>query len=158
MVAELLLGCKAISFARPEDYILVEEGSLIKRLVTNTYMSIVENKRIAKEFIEEMFNRGNVANANRFITPDFVYHAAARGEDIIGLDNFKACVKTDHTTFRDMHFTYIDGIAEGNKVSTTWFLEGIQQGEFRGIPATNKKFETVGVIIFRFQGDKIKEG
>jgi hypothetical protein len=36
-------------------------------------------------------------------------------EDIIGLDKFKACVATDHTTFRDMCFTYIDGIAEGNK-------------------------------------------
>jgi predicted ester cyclase len=57
-----------------------------------------------------------------------------------------------------MHFTYIEGIAEGSKVATTWFLEGIQQREFRGIPATNKKFETVGVIIFRFHGDQIKEG
>jgi steroid delta-isomerase-like uncharacterized protein len=118
-------------------------------------MSIIENKRIARDFIEQMFNKGNVENADRFVTPDFIYHA--RGEDIIGLDKFKACVTTDHTTFRDMHFTYIDGIAEGNKVSTTWILEGIQQQEFRGIPATNKKFETVGVIIFRFEGPRIKE-
>ena len=118
-------------------------------------MSIIENKRIAKDFIEQMFNKGNVENAGHFVTSDFIYHA--RGEDITGLDKFKACVATDHTTFRDMRFTYIDGIAEGNKVSTTWFLEGIQQQEFRGIPATNKKFETVGVIIFRFEGPLIKE-
>ena len=118
-------------------------------------MSIIENKRIARDFIEDMFNKGNVENADRFVTPDFIYHA--RGEDIAGLDKFKACVATDHTTFRDMHFTYIDGIAEGNKVSTTWILEGIQQQEFRGIPATNKKFETVGVIIFHFEGSSIKE-
>ena len=64
---------------------------------------------------------------------------------------------TDHTTFRDMCFTYINGIAEGNKVSTTWILEGIQQQEFLGIPATNRKFETLGVIIFRFEGPRIKE-
>jgi predicted ester cyclase len=113
-------------------------------------MSIIENKRIARDFIEEMFNKGNVENADRFVTPDFIYHA--RGED-----KFKACVTTDHTSFRDMHFTFIDGIAEGNKVSTTWILEGIHQQEFRGIPATNKKFETVGVIIFRFEGPRIKE-
>jgi steroid delta-isomerase-like uncharacterized protein len=118
-------------------------------------MSIIENKHIARDFIEQMFNKGNVENADRFVTPDFIYHA--RGEDIIGLDKFKECVATDHTTFRDMYFTYIDGIAEGNKVSTTWILEGIQQQEFRGIPATNKKFETVGVIIFRFEGPRIKE-
>ena len=35
---------------------------------------------------------------------------------------------------------------------------GIQQREFHGIPATNKKFETVGVIIFRFADGQIKEG
>lgn len=119
-------------------------------------MSPVENKRIARDFIEEMFNKGNVENANRFVTPDFIYHAMA--EDIVGVDKFKACVATDHATFRDMHFTYIDGIAEGNKVATTWMLEGIQHQEFRGIPATNKKFETVGVIIFRFEGTLMKEG
>jgi steroid delta-isomerase-like uncharacterized protein len=124
--------------------------------VVYDYMSLVENKRIARDFIDEMFNKGNVENANRFVTPDVIYHA--RGEDVIGVDKFKACVATDHTTFRDIHFTYIDGIAEGKKVATTWILEGIQQQEFRGIPATNKKFETVGVIIFRFEGRLIKEG
>ncbi len=119
-------------------------------------MSLVENKRMAREFIEEMFNKGNLESANRFVASDFIYHAI--GEDINGLDKFKEFVANDHITFRDMHFTYIDGIAEGSKVATTWFLEGIQQREFRGIPATNKKFETVGVIIFRFHGDQIKEG
>jgi steroid delta-isomerase-like uncharacterized protein len=129
--------------------------ALSKSLVVCSPMSIIENKRIARDFIEHIFNKGNVENADRFVAPDFIYHA--RGEDIIGLDKFKACVATDYTTFRDMHFTYIDGIAEGNKVSTTWILEGIQQQEFRGIPATNKKFETVGVIIFHFEGPRIKE-
>ena len=118
-------------------------------------MSLIENKRIARNFIEEMFNKGNVENANRFVTTDFVYHAS--GEDIMGVDRFKACVVKDHAIFRDMAFTYIDGIAEGTKVATTWILQGIQEQEFRGIPATHKKFETVGVIIFRFDGALIKE-
>ena len=29
--------------------------------------------------------------------------------------------------------------------------------EFRGIPATHKKFETVGTTVFHFDGNKIKE-
>ena len=108
-----------------------------------SHMSIIENKRISAGIsLNRCSTKGNVEYADWFVTPDFIYHA--RGEDLIGLDKFKACVATDHTTFRDMYFTYIDGIAEGNKVSTTWILEGIQQQEFRGIPPTNKKFETVG--------------
>jgi predicted SnoaL-like aldol condensation-catalyzing enzyme len=47
-------------------------------------MSLIENKRMAREFIEEMFNKGNLESANRFVTPDFIYHAI--GEDINGLD------------------------------------------------------------------------
>jgi len=57
-------------------------------------MSIIENKRIARDFIEQMFNKGNIEIADRFVTPDFIYHA--RGEDLVGLDKFKACVTTDH--------------------------------------------------------------
>ena len=90
------------------------------------------------------------------LTPDFIYHAME--EDINGLDKFKACVATNNTTFRDMRFTYIDGIAEGSKVATTWLFEGVPQREFRGLPATNKKFETVGTMIFHFADGQIKEG
>jgi predicted ester cyclase len=36
-------------------------------------------------------------------------------------------------------------------------VEGTHEKEYRGIPATHKKFETVGVSIFHFKGDKIKE-
>jgi len=37
-------------------------------------------------------------------------------------------------------------------------VKGTHEKEFRGIPATHKKFETVGVIIFHFRNNKIKEG
>jgi hypothetical protein len=37
------------------------------------------------------------------------------------------------------------------------YFQGLQQQEFHGIPATNRKFETLGVIIFRFEGPRIKE-
>ena len=40
----------------------------------------------------------------------------------------------------------------------SFIVEGTQEKEFRGIPATNKDFETVGMNIFHFQDNKIKEG
>ena len=51
----------------------------------------------------------------------------------------------------------MDSISEFNKVATAWIVEATHQKEFRGIQATHKKFETVGVNIFHFEGDKIKE-
>ena len=118
-------------------------------------MSIAENKQIAEKFIDEIFNKGNLEGVSRFVTPDFVYHG--QGEDITGMENFKEWVSSDHSIIPDMRFTIMDSIAEFGKVATTWIVEGTHAKEFRGIPATHKKFETAGVNIFHFEGNKIKE-
>lgn len=36
-------------------------------------------------------------------------------------------------------------------------MEAAHEKEFRGIPATHRKFETVAVNVFHFEGNKIKE-
>ncbi len=118
-------------------------------------MSIAENKQIAEKFIDEIFNKVNLENISRFVTPDFIYHGS--GEDITGMENFKNWVSSDHSIFPDIHFTIEESISELNKVATVWIVEGTHTKEFRGIPATHKKFETAGVNIFHFEGDKIRE-
>jgi steroid delta-isomerase-like uncharacterized protein len=118
-------------------------------------MSIAENKQIAEKFIDEIWNKGNSDGVGRFVTSDFVYHA--RGEDVTGIENFKEWVSSDRSVFPDIRFTILDSISEFNKVATAWIIEATHTKEFRGIPATQKKFETVGVNIFHFEDNKIKE-
>jgi steroid delta-isomerase-like uncharacterized protein len=118
-------------------------------------MSLAENKQIARDFIDEILNKGNLENVNRFVTPDFIYHSAA--EDLKGMEKFKECVASDHITFHDIRYTFVDSIAEYGKVAIVWIVEAKHEKEFRGIPATHRKFETVGVNILHFEGNKIKE-
>ncbi|MGC2681798.1 MAG: ester cyclase [Candidatus Nitrosopolaris sp.] len=118
-------------------------------------MSVGENKKIAEKFIEEIFNKVNLENVSRFLTPDFTYHGS--GEDISGMENFKEWVSSDHSIIPDIHFTIEESISELDKVATVWIVEGTHSKDFRGIPATHKKFETAGVSIFHFEGNKIKE-
>ena len=118
-------------------------------------MSIAENKQIAEKFIDEIWNRGNLEGVSRFVTPDLIYHA--RREDVRGIENFKKWVFTDRNIFPDIRFTIVDSISEFNKIATSWIVEATHQKEFRGVPATHKKFKTVGFNIFHFQGNKIKE-
>ena len=118
-------------------------------------MSLVENKQIVREFIDEIFNKMNMENLSRFMTPDFIYHAS--GEDVTGMENFKEWGSSDHSIFPDIRFTILDSIAEFGKVATAFIVEGTHGKEFRGIPATGKKFETAGVNIFHFEDNKIKE-
>lgn len=119
-------------------------------------MYFIENKRIVQEFIDETYNKGNLENINKFVTPDFIYHA--RGEDIEGIEAYNEWVSLDRSIFPDITFTILESIAESGKVATAFTVEGTHEKEFRGISATHKKFETVGVIIFHFQNHKIKEG
>ncbi len=118
-------------------------------------MSLVEIKQRALQFFDDVYNQGNVGSIDILVTPSFVYHA--RGEDVEGIENFRKWISSDRTAFPDMRFTVVDNIAESGKVATTFIVEGTHQKEFRGIPATHKKFETVGVTVFHFDGNKIKE-
>jgi steroid delta-isomerase-like uncharacterized protein len=118
-------------------------------------MSLAENKQIARDFIDEIFNKGNLERVSRFVTPGFIYHSTA--EDLDGMEKFKEWISSDRSIFPDIRFTIVDSIAEFGKVATAWIVEATHQREFRGIPATNRKFETVGVHIFHFEGNKIKE-
>jgi len=114
-----------------------------------------KKKQIARGFVEELLNKGDLQKVNTFVTSDFIYHNAA--EDLKGVDNFKKCAESDHITFHDIQYSFVDSIAEDTKVAIVCIVEARHVKEFRGIAATHKKVETVVVIIFHFQGNKIKE-
>jgi steroid delta-isomerase-like uncharacterized protein len=118
-------------------------------------MSLEETKQLAWKFVDEIFNNGNINEADKFVTPDFIYHA--RGEDIEGLEKFKEWFSSDTGIFSDIRITLVDSLAEYGKVATAWIVEGTHEKEYSGIPATHKKFETVGISIFHFEDNKIKE-
>ncbi|NAL77782.1 ester cyclase [Nitrososphaera sp. AFS] len=118
-------------------------------------MSIIDTKQITRQFFDDAYNQGNLEGIDNLVTPSFVYHA--RGEDVQGIENFKKWIASDRAAFPDMRFTIVDSIAESNKIASTFVVEGTHKQEFRGIPATHKKFETVGITVFHFDGNKIKE-
>ena len=118
-------------------------------------MSIIDIKQITRQFFDDAYNQGNLEGIDNLVTPSFVYHA--RGEDVQGIENFKKWIASDRVAFPDMRFTIVDSIAESNKIASTFVVEGTHKQEFRGIPATHKKFETVGITVFHFDGNEIKE-
>lgn len=118
-------------------------------------MSLVEIKQTARQFFDDVYNQENLESIDTLVTPSFVYHA--RGEDVEGIEKFKKWISSDRAAFPDMRFVVVDSIAEGGKVATAFVVEGTHEKEFRGIPATRKKFETVGMTVFHFDGNKIKE-
>jgi steroid delta-isomerase-like uncharacterized protein len=118
-------------------------------------MSSTQNKTISQRFIEEVFNARKTEEANNFVTPDVIYHGM--GEEVRGLEEFKRWVAEDLSAFPDMKITIVDNFGEGNKVAISWTLKATHEKDFADFPATHKKFETRGVEIFHFEGNKVKE-
>ena len=118
-------------------------------------MTDTQNKTIARRFVEEIFNARKTENAKNFVTPDIVYHGMA--EEVRGLEEFKRWVSEDLSAFPDMKVTILDDIGEQNKVALIWSMKATHEKDFADFPATHKKFDTRGVEILHFEGDKIKE-
>ena len=118
-------------------------------------MSETQQKTIARTFVEEIFNARKTEMAKNFVTPDIIYHGMA--EEVKGLEEFKKWVAEDLSAFPDMRITIVDALGEQNKVALRWTLTATHEKDFADFPATHKKFETQGVEIFHFDGDKIKE-
>jgi steroid delta-isomerase-like uncharacterized protein len=118
-------------------------------------MSYTQYNTIARRFVEEIFNARKTELAKNFVTPDIIYHGM--GEEVRSLEEFKQWVAEDLSAFPDMKVTILDGFGEQNKIAIRWTLKATHEKDFADFPATHKKFETQGVDIFYFEGDKIKE-
>ena len=118
-------------------------------------MSYTQHNTIARRFVEEIFNARKTELAKNFVTPDIIYHGM--GEEVRSLEEFKHWVAEDLSAFPDMKVTILDEFGEQNKIAIRWTLKATHEKDFADFPATHKKFETQGVDIFYFEGDKIKE-
>jgi steroid delta-isomerase-like uncharacterized protein len=110
---------------------------------------------IARNFVEDIFNSRKTERAKNYVTSNIIYHGM--GEEVTGLENFKQWVNEDLSAFPDMKVTILDGFGDQNKIVIRWNLKATHEKDFADFPATHKKFETQGVDIFHFDGDKIKE-
>ena len=74
-----------------------------------------------------------------------------------GSEGLKDALTMFRGAFPDLQVTIEDMIAEGEKVVVRVTMRGTHQGEFMGIPATNKKIEIGEMHIVRFAGGKMVE-
>src|SRR3990172_6820249 len=119
---------------------------------------LTDNKTVSRRFLEEVWNKGNLAVLNEIITRD---HVNSGPGTLPGLPNgpegSKQLVTVYRNAFPDVHFTIDDQIAEGDKVVTRWTAHGTHQGELVGIPATGKSSTVTGISVDRLVNGKIAE-
>jgi steroid delta-isomerase-like uncharacterized protein len=117
-----------------------------------------ENKALARRYLEEIWDKGNVDLIDELFTTDFVRHGppAVEGE-VRGPESFKDLVSTYHAGLPDFRVTIDDMIAEGDSVVTRWTVRGTHQGELMGSAPTGNQVTFTGYLFDRIAGGKIEE-
>jgi len=121
-------------------------------------MSAEELKALGRHYIEEL-NKGKataLAAIDELYATDFVFHGGG-GEETRGIENYKQSVIEFFNAFPDLHWTIDDIIVEGDKVVARFTLTGTHEGEFMGIPPTNRKVTMWVISIDRAVGGKFVE-
>jgi steroid delta-isomerase-like uncharacterized protein len=150
LAATCFLGINCVEAHPPTDTIL--------HTLEGAHTLTEKNKVILSEFMEEIWNKGNLDVADKFIsTPYTIHHDPGdqwEGQSL-DLPTFKKRVLYSRQTFPDLHFAIQEIVSEGDKVAITWYLEGTHRGDIPGLPATGKKVKVPGLTIYYFSNGKI---
>ncbi len=119
-------------------------------------MSSEENKALMGRFLEEVFNKKNLAAIDEFIAPDQVDHTLPAFLPSTP-EGTKRAIDMFLKAFPDVQLTVDDMVAEGDRVVTRYTSRGTQKGVFMGIPPSGKQMTVSSIIIARFADGKIVE-
>ena len=135
---------------------LVALGLVCPGCSPSSTAKLEENKAIARRDFEEIWNKGNLDTVDEICAADGVGHIAG-SPDIHSLEDYKQYVTMHRNAFPDIHFTFEDEIAQGDKVVIRWTVTCTHKGDFMGISPTGKQCTGTGITIYRFSGGKIQE-
>src|ERR1700690_2101652 len=119
-------------------------------------MSTNPNCAVVNRFIEEGINLGKLDSIAQFVWEDVVEQVPFPGQGP-GLEGLKDVLRSMRRAFPDLHFSVEEQIAEGDKVLTRFEWTGTHQGDFLGVPATERHVKIWGMVIDRLLHGKIKE-
>lgn len=118
-------------------------------------MVLAENKMLVRRFVEEFWNKGDMAVADDLMTADAVIVLPGRGK--VSKDNFKAFATSLRGAFPDWYSSPEELIAEGDWVAERWTGRGTHQGQFQGIAPTERRVVVPGFVFYRIASGKIAE-
>lgn len=121
-------------------------------------MSVQETMLIARQWIEEVWNRGNVSLIDEMHTADYVYHDL-RGIPPGDMDNesTKDAITDLRRAFPELHITVDDLVVAGNKIVLRWTASGIQRDIFFGYLPTNIRVIWHGITLSRLEKSRFQE-
>ena len=114
-----------------------------------------DDKAVIRRLYEEVWKKRNLAAIDEIISSSHALTEPDAYDSRVGPAAYKATVSRFFQGIPDLRFTIQDVISEGNKFVVVWIMNGTHQGEFYGVPATNKKLSLEGITIHQIKDGKI---
>jgi predicted ester cyclase len=121
-------------------------------------MSLEENKGLIRRYIEavDANDSGSWDMLDEFIAEDFVAHNPPGPGVSLDRDGMKQAAEIFRVGTPGTHEVRMQ-VAEEDLVVSHIVGRGVHSGELFGIPATNNKVESDGIVIHRIRDGKIVE-
>src|ERR1700722_15257988 len=121
-----------------------------------TTEQLTANKKLARDYIDQVFNQHNPAKAAEFVTADVVWHGGGLGASA-GPDNLAGLLGSFIGALPDLYAAEQDTIAENDLVVVRLVITATVKGSLLGAPADGKPVRWNAVDIYRVTDGKISE-
>lgn len=120
-------------------------------------MARKDPKSVARQVLEEAFNKGNMQVIDELVARNYVGHDPTAPQPIKGPVGLKEMAAGYRAAFPDLKVTIMDQIVEGDWVATRWSAMGRHDGDLWGIGPTGKTATITGVSFERVVDGKLVE-
>jgi predicted ester cyclase len=121
-----------------------------------TPMSIDQHKAVIAQFAS-LVRKPDVAKIRDLFTPDFRLHVPNYPDWPPGYDGAIRMFVQMNALFPDLELIAEDIFGDADRVCVRWRYKGTQSGSFEGRIGDGSRFESVGLSIYRFEGNRIAE-
>jgi steroid delta-isomerase-like uncharacterized protein len=118
----------------------------------------MKNDEILAEFMNAVWNAGDVAAVDRFLANEYVIHSDPGDPwegKTLSRDGFKERLVASRAPFPDLRFDVTDSISEGDRVAIAWRMTGTQTGALGALPATGRAIDVCGMTVYYFRDGRI---
>jgi steroid delta-isomerase-like uncharacterized protein len=119
-------------------------------------MTTVEqaNARAVRQLYENYLNENCTDLLPSLVSEDVAFHSVTEEK---GIAAYAALTDRLRIAFHEMHFTLLDLIASDDRVVVRWTMDATHAGPLAGIPATGKRVQQHGTVIYRLENGRIAE-
>ncbi|WP_129691268.1 ester cyclase [Gottfriedia acidiceleris] len=117
-------------------------------------MISIDKMNVANRWFKEYFTTGNLEVLDELTTEDFIYHSR-NGKN--SKDKMKEFMIWYRSVFHDDEWSIDDLIEQGHKLVVRYTGWMTYKGGWFNIPSENQRVKESGILIFYFEGSKVKE-